>query len=203
MRASGYIRLNKLTYIKSVGDGINSFAEFNLFGSPLDKISCDFGVSSVKGIDFAYRCLKLYGGPLYQSVEWEKPPFNLRCQVGRVCAWGDRSAINFYKRDPVEVSELIVNDISLSIWPKFKSINDSASLSRFLLSDEDDIAWKYCNAAVRSIEYMHCVWKHKSLVEIIDTLSPFEVLIQGSIDRGVDYRDFLRRAHALLISTED
>lgn len=55
-------------YFSNVGGDIHTYAEFNLIGSPKDKIACDFGISSTKAIEFAYKFLTLYGGELFRML---------------------------------------------------------------------------------------------------------------------------------------
>jgi hypothetical protein len=190
---AGYKEIKKNIFESKIKiESISWFIELNFFGYKSARLACDFGISSRNATNFANVCLKLYGGPIYTRLPWPSRYFNICCQVGRVCEWGPRDALQLEDYDPKDAVSKLVGDLENKILPHAKKVNDLQSLSQLAISDPEWARWIYCNCAMRAAEYVFLskyLGKPKS--DILTDLEPYIKDIRTGIDRDISVEAFL------------
>lgn len=193
LKDAGYKKIgNKLFESPIKSENISRFIEFNFFGAQSTRLACDFGISSADGILFANTCLKLYGGAVYTRLPWPSRNFNICCQVGRLCEWGPRDALQLEDYHPKDAVSKLFSDIEDKVLPHAEKVYDLRSLGSLAISDPEWARWIYCNCAMRAAEYIFIArYLGKSSSDIRSALEPYIKDIRTGIDRSVSVEEFL------------
>jgi len=192
---SGYKRVKYSIFRKKIENtDLSSFVELNFFGYGSARLVCNFGLSSSGALAFANTCLQLYGGALYA----DRPPmgrlayFNINCQVGRVCDWSPRAALQLEDYNIVDAVSKLMSDVEQRIAPHFERVSDLRSFGSLAIADPEWAHWIYCHRAIRAAEYVYVSKLFgKSSSDISADLQPYLKDIRTGIDRNIAPEVFL------------
>lgn len=180
----GYKKVQKLLYRSNHhGPAVERFLEFDLWGGPLNYVSCDFGFANKEAIRFAAECLSLYGGEIYCRLPLTAPAFNTRCQVGRFCEWGRRDALGISELGAHKVSDRALSDIEDIILPKADPVSTLEAFANQILADEPWMPWIASNGAMRAAEYIYSA--RQIGISRAAIASHLEPVVSSSVKRGL------------------
>jgi hypothetical protein len=183
----GYLRLKKRTYKASWSSAdVEHFLFFSLYSGGHYFIG-EFGIRNPPAERFALECLKLYGGPAFQSVRFD-PRYrcSMRFSLGRLAGWGFRSSLTISDISEADLADKVKSDVRDHLLPAVRSILAPADLFSLLIKDVEPCRWLGVSGALRSamIVYLGRGMGIQTS-ELESMLQPYLRDITGSVQRGV------------------
>jgi len=152
----GYVRLKKYTYraLWSSAD-VEHFLFFNVW----DKgrlLAGDFGLRNVAAERFAYECLRLFAGPLFEDIEYD-PGYgcSMRFCLGMLAGWDCRSSLNISKMSEAILVNKVACDSRDVLLPVVRHVLSAADLIAFLIRDDESSRWFRTSGAIRAAKIVY------------------------------------------------
>jgi hypothetical protein len=190
----GYLRLKKRTFKASWSSADVEHFLFLSLHSGGHYFTCDFGIRNPPAERFALECLKLYGGPFFQTARFEPPRYrcSMRFSLGRLAGWGFRSSLTISDMSEVALADKVKSDVRDHLLPAVRSILAPADLFSLLIKDVEPCRWLGVSGALRSAIIVY-LGRRMGIEtrELESTLQPHLRDIIGGVQRGVAPSFFL------------
>jgi len=189
----GYLRLKKRTYKASwSSEDVEHFLFLSLH-SGRHYFTCDFGIRNPPAERFALECLKLHGGPFFQTIRFD-PRYgcSMRFSLGRLAGWGFRSTLTISDMSEEALADKVKSDVRDLLCPVVRSILAPADLFSLLVKNVEPCRWLGVSGALRAamIAYLGRRMGIETS-ELESMLQPYLRDITGSVQRGVAPSFFL------------
>lgn len=154
LKGFGYVRCGRFEYRAawSTPDA-EHFLFFSMYGTPREFLAADFGIRNVAAQTFGVKCVRAYGGAVYQLVEQNEPNrCYMRFPLGKQAGWEPRwslSLSNQIEADLVTLIELALRD---HLIPAVRDVTDIGGLLSLLEQDEEPVRWVHVNGAMRAAQ---------------------------------------------------
>ena len=147
----GYLRPKKLTYKASWGSiDVEHFLFFSLYGGG-DYFVCYFGIRNPAAERFAFECLRLFGGSIFQDGRFD---LRYRCcmqfSLGGLAEWGPRWSLNISGMSESALAHKVKGDIRDLLFPVVRSVLSPADLFALLIKDVEPCRWVRVSGALRA-----------------------------------------------------
>ena len=189
----GYLRLKKRTYKASWSSKDVEHFLFLSLHSGRHYFTSDFGIRNPPAERFALECLKLYGGPFFQSIRFD-PRYHcsMRFSLGRLAGWGSPSSLTISDISEADLADKVKSDVRDHLLPAVRSILAPADLFSLLIKDVEPCRWLGVSGALRSAMIVY-LGRRMGIEtrELESILQPHLRDITGGVQRGVAPSFFL------------
>jgi hypothetical protein len=165
---------------------VEHFMYFSLYGTPEDFVTADFGVRNREAEIFALGAIKIYGGNLYQLLQYnEETDTFMRFSLGTLASWGLRSSLRISTMSGVALARKIQADVIEKLLPVIRSVRNMNNLLSLLLTDAEPYPWVRCNGAIRATEIIHlAVRVGMNSAEIRKLLKPYHTWVGTNLTKA-------------------
>jgi hypothetical protein len=189
----GYRRLKKRNYKASWSSAdVEHFLFLSLHAGGR-YFSCDFGIRNPSAEQFALQCLKLYGGPAFQSIPCD-PRYrcSMRFSLGGLARWDVLWSLKISDMSEATLADKVTCAVRDLLFPVVRSILASADLFSLLIKDVEPCRWLGVSGALRAamIVYLGRGMGIQTR-ELESLLQPHLRDITGGVQRGVAPAYFL------------
>jgi hypothetical protein len=189
----GYRRLKKRTYKASWSSAdIEHFLFLSLHAGGR-YFSCDFGIRNPPAELFALECVKLYGGPAFQSIRFEpRDGCSMRFSLGGLARWGTLWSLAISDMSEATLADKVTCAVRDDLLPAVRSILAPADLFSLLLKDAEPCRWLRVSGALRSAMIVYLGRRMgMETRELESMLQPHLRDIVSGVQRGVAPSVFL------------
>jgi hypothetical protein len=154
LKELGYVRCGKFIYRTgwSTPD-VEHYLYFSMYGTPKEFLAGDFGVRNEAAQSFGVKCVRAYGGALYQFVEVDKPmQCYMRFPLGKVAGWYPRWSLTLSTQPEAALVNLVKGAVQDSLLPVIRDVTDLGRLLSLLERDEEPVRWLHVNGAMRAAQ---------------------------------------------------
>jgi hypothetical protein len=150
----GYVRCGKFVYKAGWGTpDVEHYLYFSMYGTPKEFLAGDFGVRNVAAQSFGVKCIRAYGGAIYQFVEADEP---MRCYMrfplGKVAGWNPRWSLTLSTQPEAALVSLIKAAVQDKLFPVIRDVTNLGRLLSLLERDEEPVRWVHVNGAMRAAQ---------------------------------------------------
>jgi hypothetical protein len=189
----GYRRLKKRTYKASWSSPDVEHFLFSSLHAGRRRFSCDFGIRNPPAEQFALECVKLYGGPAFQSIRFEpRDGCSMRFSLGGLARWGSLWSLDISDMSEATLADKVTGVVRDLLFPVVRSILAPADLFSLLVKDAEPCPWLGVSGALRAAMI---VYLGRGLGiqtgELESLLQPYLREIIGGVQRGVAPAYFL------------
>jgi len=189
----GYLRLKKRTYKASwSSEDVEHFLFLSLH-SGRHYFTCDFGMRNPPAERFALECLKLHGGPFFQTIRFDpRYSCSMRFCLGRLAGWGSPSSLTISDMSETDLADKVKSDVRDLLLPAVRFILAPADLFSLLIKDVEPCRWLGVSGALRSAMIVY-LGRRMGIEtrELESMLQPHLRDITGGVQRGVAPSFFL------------
>jgi len=189
----GYRRLKKRTYKASwSSEDVEHFLFLSLH-SGRHYFTCDFGIRNPPAERFALECLKLHGGPFFQTI-WFDPCYScsMRFCLGRLAGWGSPSSLTISDMSETDLADKVKSDVRDLLLPAVRFILAPADLFSLLIKDVEPCRWLGVSGALRAAMIVYLGRRMgMETRELESMLQPHLRDIVSGVQRGVAPSFFL------------
>ena len=189
----GYRRLKKRTYKASWSSAdVEHFLFFSLHSGGR-YFSCDFGIRNPPAERFALECVKLYGGPAFQSIRFDpRDGCSMRFSLGGLARWGTRWSLTISDMSEATLADKVTCAVRDDLLPAVRSILAPADLFSLLIKDVEPCRWLGVSGALRSAMIVYLGRRMgMETRELKSMLQPHLRDIVSGVQRGVAPSFFL------------
>jgi hypothetical protein len=189
----GYRRLKKRTYKASWSSPDVEHFLFSSLHAGRRYFSCDFGIRNPPAEQFALECVKLYGGPAFQSIRFEpRDGCSMRFSLGGLARWGTLWSLDISDMSEATLADKVTGVVRDLLFPVVRSILAPADLFSLLVKDAEPCPWLGVSGALRAAMIVH-LGRGLGIQtgELESLLQPYLREIIGGVQRGVTPAHFL------------
>ena len=150
----GYVRCGRFIYKAawSTPDA-EHYLYFSMYGAPREFLSGDFAIRNEAAQSFGVRCVRTYGGALYQLVEEDEPTrCYMRFPLGKVAGWNPRWSLTLSTLPEADLVKLIKGAVRDQLLPVIHDVTNLGRLLSLLERDEEPVRWVHVNGAMRAAQ---------------------------------------------------
>jgi len=146
----GYRRLKKRTYKASWSSAdVEHFLFLSLHAGGR-YFSCDFGIRNPPAELFALECVKLYGGPAFQSIRFDpRDGCSMRFSLGGLARWDILWSLKISGMSEATLADKVTCAVRDLLLPVVRSILAPADLFSLLTKDVEPCRWLSVSGALR------------------------------------------------------
>lgn len=147
----GYLRLKKLTYKASWSStDVEHFLFFSLYGGG-NYLTCEFGIRNPTAERFAFECLNLFGGSVFQTAHFDsRYGCSMQFSLGELAGWPGRSSLTISEMSEAALADRVTGDVRDALFPVIRSVLSPADLFSLLIKDVEPCRWFRVSGALRA-----------------------------------------------------
>jgi len=151
LKELGYIRCKRFIYKAgwSVPD-VEHYLYFSMYGSPREFLAGDFGLRNEAAQSFGIKCVRAYGGAIYQFGAQDEPiQCYMRFPLGKIAGWNPRWSLTLSTQPESALVNLIKGAVRDELFPVIRDVTNLGQLLSLLERDEEPVRWVHVNGAMR------------------------------------------------------
>ena len=189
----GYRRLKKRTYKASWSSPDVEHFLFSSLHAGRRRFSCDFGIRNPPAEQFALECVRLYGGPAFQSIRFEpRDGCSMRFSLGGLARWGSLWSLDISDMSEATLADKVTGVVRDLLLPVVRSILAPADLFSLLTKDVEPCRSLRVSGALRSAMIVYLGRRMgMETRELESMLQPHLRDITNGVQRGVTPNFFL------------
>jgi len=186
----GYSRVSSMLFrLTNSNDDVEHLFSYSFWGADRAALRCDFGFLNNKAEDFAIRCVRLYGGPVYRHSKWSY--YTMSFSFGKLAGWDPRSSLWFPMSDDV-LAERVRTGLQTKLFPLIKNASDLKGLFCLLCTDVEPFRWLYVNGAIRVAQICWLAKKmHLDDKQMYELISSYKAELGASLVRGIEPQEYI------------
>lgn len=155
LRLLDYKRVKRFVYKASwASSDVEHFLYLDTYGPPGHpgvNLTADFGFRNPQSEEFSVKCVKEYGGTLYQVLRHNPlTDCKMRFSFANLHDPQKRWAILIPKISPIELAQQFSQEVRDVVLPVVRAITTLRGLHERLLSDQAPCGWLMTNGAIRA-----------------------------------------------------
>jgi hypothetical protein len=187
----GYRRLKRNIYRADWSTDVEHFLYFQLYGTPRDYLTADFGVRTKDAEIFAHRAIQAYGPDIHRLVPSyfdERTDCSMIFSFSLLASWGTRSSLRISSMPGPALAAKVKDDVEQKLFPLIRQVTTCDRLLTLLDTDTEPYSWVYTNGAMRAAMMARVAWHQLGLraEQIRALLLPHEKEIGLNIDGAPD-----------------